>query len=68
MGVDIGIHHPPQDDDTTHKLIGRLKLPTYLIASLFFVSQGMQYNKNNELSFLKDLFLETIFSHGNLTY
>ena len=35
VGVDIGIRHPPPEDDTTHKLIGRLKLPTYLIASLF---------------------------------
>ena len=56
VGVDIGIRYPAQKDDTTHKLIGRLKSPAYLIASLFFFSCGMQYNNDNELNFLKDLF------------
>ena len=62
MGVDIGIRYPAQKDDTSHKLIGRLKSPAYLIASLFLFSCGMQYNNDNELNFLKDLFFDAIIS------
>ncbi len=64
VGVDIGIRHPPREDDTIHKLIGRLKLPTYLITSLFFFLQYMPYNSKDELKFLK-AFKIIFFSPSN---